>query len=131
MLHVKSIRGKLSFIFREKERRFGVDFLFGLSIAVVIHLIGFSLFKITTLPFEKHFTHNPIQVEVDQSHSRTALKTAAPPFARDDSPQYTTPMQQLPLTETTFEFSCQEPDFSAIETIDYEALDIDFEDDRD
>ncbi len=128
MLRVKQQKDAYSVAFRSKEKFFGKELLLGALFALLIHSAAFSLFTITTCPKEHLCPLPALHVEVDMGGGKLAQAQITAPLETFELPLYSTLNFSLPTQETSFEFDCQEPDFSAIEVIDYESLYIDFDD---
>jgi hypothetical protein len=117
---------------RKKESRYSQDFWKALGLAAAIHISLFLVFRIAALPnFDALAPIAPIDVEIDLGSKVDAslpiIELIYSPIVEGiDSPQYLddyTPLFQI--TEDRFylkKTATAEPDFSAIETIDYELL---------
>ena len=131
MLRVKQQKNSYSVAFRSKEKLFSKECILGTLFALLIHLTAFSLFTITTSAREHLCPLRALHVEVDMGGAKLAHTQITTPLEVFELPLYSTLNLCLPTQETSLEFDCQEPDFSAIEVIDYESLYIDFDDDQD
>ena len=131
MLHVKRLKGRLAVSFQDKEFPFGKELLTAFSIALLLHILFFSLFKVTTTSREQNIALTPIHVEVDIHSSKLEHPLSLFPVEQSILPHLPTPYLSIPTQENSYQIGWQEPDFSSIEEIDYESIYIDFDDDND
>lgn len=122
----------VSLSLKEKDRKFSFDFLKGLCAAGAIHFILLFGIKICTLSTnEKSILLSPVKVEIDLGAPTSPLppKTESfiVPSGRLEIPFINIPVFR-PLTSQliSIEYPSLDPDFSDIESIDYQLLD-DFE----
>ncbi len=133
MLFIKRIKGSVALSWRPQDRLFSPEFLKGLAIAAALHFVLLFAFRIVSHPCDETIPLlQPVHVEVDVGSPVTTMRYIAhSPLENVEPPELLLPALDLPSSSQDYDFTCSDPDFSAIEYIDYEYLNIDFDDDRD
>lgn len=127
------IDAKKELFLRKPDSGFTIDLWIGLAIALGLHLVLFSLFRITSPPNIENFAPiTPVAVEVDLGKplvsSNPVRITISPMECLEPPSLLEIPKPQFIMEFPFLEQKLLEPDFSEIEKIEYNLL-VGLEDD--
>lgn len=133
MLQLKRLKKKTVVSFREKEPFISKPLQKGLIYAFIFHLVLLSLFRVSlNLVSPQSYSTLPATVIVELAPTIASISSCPSFYTQKQTPILPTPSFSLP---SPLEFN-QTPSNSLfltpmIETLEYEALEIDFDDDQD
>lgn len=131
MLHIKRLNHQSVIRFRAEDRLLSSDFMLAFLMAFFFHLILFIAFQIVSPQAYEFLPPIPaLCVEADYSIScyETPNSTC---LKYQEEPILPPPLIQFPLGPTSYEESiCYPFNFDFTNILDYESLDIDFDDDQ-
>ena len=105
-------------------------FLQGLGLALAFHLLFIFIFHVVSpAPPEESILLTPSSVEIDLGQKRiTQTPPPSPPFEKAHAPAlYELAPSVVCGIDSYTEFSCSQPDFSEVEKMEYEPVEVDFD----
>ena len=130
MLRCARVKNQLTLEMPRQEGLFSSPLLKGFALSLAFHLGFLLLFHVVSPnPPDDCCSLLPSSVEIDlgEASSSTATISYSPFEGRLAPPLYELTRSATCSLEHYREFDCAEPDFSAIEALEYQPLDVDFD----